>query len=1173
MLISLLKFELKYQFKQPTFIIALILFFVFGCFAATTGGFGGSEVHKNAPYVITNIVALFSLLCIFATTLFCANVVLRDSVYKMDSVLYTTSLSKQTYVSVRFLGLFLAVFALMVFTVIGIFFGTFLVVQSDVGEFNFIHYVYPLVVFALPNVFFACSLIFCTAILTKNIRAIYVAGVLLYILYMAASILGNSPLLATSAKFSDPSVLPFLIDPFGLASFFSETRNWTDLQRNQQLFPIGNTFLINRLLWLTISAFVMFLGYRFFNFRLTGARQSKSKPQSKSAIKKIPFRHFNVKPIGIGYDFLAFKSQFKLEVISLFKHIPFMVMLLLWVFLFGIELKDTILHGPYGIKYFPTTGAIVEEMRSLKFAFIVLVFYAAELVAREKTSNIQALIYGTPVKGGVLWGAKSLTLMVLVMILVTVNILIGVALQLFNGYQLIEFPTYFSLYYYSAVPLFLFVLLIVFVQSLVGNKYIGMLLSMLVVFSITFASRLGIDHFLLRFASVPDLQFSDFNNFGHYANAFNWYMLYWFGFSIILVVLTVGMWRGSGQFNFLERLKSLYKSLPKTKYLLAFGLLIWLGTGSFVYRQTNLIGKYLTKQEALDWPIDYEKKYKSFSNLPQPIIKTVTTKLDLFPSENRYEISGVYLLENESAVPIKRLLVSLHQSVSKFSVQLPNAINDEVDTRFNQQFITLKTPLEPGKEIKMSFSISVIRSGFMPFDSENSLVSNGSYIELEKFIPHFGYNPYLEIEDAVLRKKAGLPKHQIPSFADKNYHLINFESTISTQQDQQVVTVGTFQKSWTKNGRNYFHYKTASPINFMLAMSSAKYQVKKEFCNGVTLKAYYHLGHENNVETMFEAMRDALAYGNANFHKYPLKQLSLAEIPQYKGAATAYPGVIFNAERINYLTNYADENLVNQTYAITAHEVAHQWWANILAPADGMGYAMLTESLAKYTEAMLLEKKFGKMYLRNYLSDDNNLYFVYGNPNAKELPLAKTYDQNNVHYQKGSLVFYAMKEVLGEEKLNQVLHDFIQKHANPNEKAQAQDLVKAILDVAPSSQKSFIKECFNEVVDYRMSVELISCKALPNGKFKVDLKVEVAKHKRGEEKLLAPDMDVDLAFFDVDQLDFNKKTRPFYSKKHRFNKFSNQVSVIVDRKPRTIALDPYAYLLDANLKDNMVEFK
>lgn len=1173
MLTSMLKFELKYQFTQLTFIIACFLFLLLGCFSAVQGGFGGSEVHRNSPYVIANIIALFSLLTIFAGTLFCANVVLRDTIYKMDSVLYATSITKKSYFFVRFFGLFLAVFALLVCTALGIFIGTFFVESTDLSMFNFINYLHPLFIFGLPNVLFPCSLIFCTAALTKNVRLIYVAGVLLYILYMAASILGNSPLLANSVKVSDPSILPFIIDPFGLASFFNDTRNWTDLQRNEQLFPIGSTFLTNRLLWLSASAFIIAISYRFFNFRLQSQAQSKqkNKPVVQGAI--IPFRHFNVFASGLNYGFTSFKSQFKLEVISLFKHIPFMVMLFLWVFIFTIELKDATLYGPYGIKYFPTTGAIIEEMRAMKFALILLVFYAAELIARERTSNIQSLIYSTPVKNEVLWAAKCLTLAVLVIILITINIVIGIAVQLFNGYDLIEFSTYFSLYYYSAFPLLLFIILIVFIQNLANNKYLGMLLSMIVVFAFSFAPKLGIEHFLLRFAAVPDLQFSYFNNFGYYAKAFNWYMLYWIGFAIILAILTIGMWQSSLQLTFLDRLKSLPKSLYKSKYVIIPAFVIWVSCGAFIYQQTDVIGQYQNKQKAVNWNINYEKKYRAFNSLPQPTIKSIKTQVDLFPTEARYTVRGSYVLKNETNQPIKKLWITLHKAVNEFEINIPNATAQQVDKEFNQQFINLKTALNPGAVLEMKFSLNVIRSGFVPFDTENSVVSNGSYIELEKFVPHFGYNSYLEIDDEKLRKREGLSAYQIPNFSDGKYHLIDLESTISTALDQQIVTVGTLQKSWEANDRRYFHYKTEAPINFMFALSSAKYQVKKENYKGVILNVYYQLGHEYNIKTMFKAIKDALDYGNANFSTYPLKQFTLAEIPHYKGAATAYPGVVFNAERINYLTDYSNQNLVNQSYAITAHEVAHQWWANILAPADVMGYAMLTESLAKYTEAMLLEKKYGKMHLRNYLRDDNNLYFVYRDPNEKEFSLAQTYGQNNVHYQKGGLVMYATKEVLSEDVVNGILKDLITKHRNPNQRAVTKDLIDELIKAAPENQKSFIEESFNQVVDYQIGLKVLGCKQLANGKFSIDLQVKVAKQKLGVDQLLTPNMDIDLAFFTQPQLDLDRNSKPIYFKKYRFNQLLTNLTIVVDQKPKTIALDPYGYLLDANLKDNMDEVK
>lgn len=68
----------------------------------------------------------------------------------------------------------------------------------------------------------------------------------------------------------------------------------------------------------------------------------------------------------------------------------------------------------------------------------------------------------------------------------------------------------------------------------------------------------------------------------------------------------------------------------------------------------------------------------------------------------------------------------------------------------------------------------------------------------------------------------------------------------------------------------------------MFALSSARYQVKTENHKGITLRVYYQAGHEQNVKTMFRAIKDALDYGSDNFSPYPLKQFALAEIHNTK---------------------------------------------------------------------------------------------------------------------------------------------------------------------------------------------------------------------------------------------------------------------------------------------------
>lgn len=1168
MITDLLKFELKYHFRQISFKAAALLFFMLGYFCAVKGGFGSAELHKNSPYVITNIIALLSLFSIFSATLFSANVVLRDNMYKMEAVVFTTSITKLPYFSVRLLGLITAVFSLLILVALGIYAGSFFIDEDRLGSFHMTYYLQPLVVFALPNVLFSAGLLFCTAILTKSVRAIYVVGVLIYILYLLASIFGNSPLLATSTmKAGSADLLSILLDPFALASFFGETRTWTNLQRNHQLFPLEGAFLLNRILWTCVISLLTVMSYRLFHFRLTQQQQLKIKAGKTAYTPLVSYRALIVLASGISYYLRAFKAQLKLEMIFLFKNIPIMVMLLLWVVLFGIELKDRLFSGIYGIHSYPATGIIIEEMRSMKFALILIIFYASESICREKSVNIHSLIYSSPVPNSALWMAKTLSLFGLVFVLVTLNIGIGIVLQLTHGYFQLELPVYLSLCYYSAFPLLLFVVLIVFIQTLSINKYLGMLLNMIIIFLITYAERFGLEHYLFRFATVPDLQNSYFNGFGYYTNAFNWYMLYWLAFTIVIAVLTIGLWQRLVEIKIKARLRTIGLALKQYKWIIAPALLIWISCAAFIFHQTNSIGKYKNKQARLNWQLAYEQKYKSLSNLPQPVIKSVKTNVNLYPGEGKYTVKGTYLLKNETNEPIDKVWIFVDPAVHSCSVNIVGIKRNERDEAFNQQFLILKTPLQPGQEIVMNFSMEVIRNGFTTFDTENSVVDNGTYIELEKFIPQLGYCYHFESDDKQERKKAGLPEiATMPPF-DNKYHLVDYETTISTAFDQQVVTIGDLQKSWRANNRQYFRYKTAAPVNFMFALSCAKYALKKEKYKGIDLSIYYQPGQAYNLKSMFKALRDALDYGNSNFTKYPFQQLTIAEIPQYKGAATAYPGVIFSAENINFLGNYDQNDAINQSYAITAHETSHQWWANILAPADGAGYAMLTESLAKYTENVLIEKTFGKMYLRKYLAYDNDLYFMNRNNDQEELPLAKTLDQPYVHYQKGGLIMYALKETMGEKRMNVALRQLILEHQYPMPKATAADLVNTLLKQALPKDRKFISDCFSEVVTYDFGVKVINCKPLKNGKYQVDLLVDAERLGKGSRQL--PDLKIDLACFDELEMDWKSDTKPLYFQKVHIRQNKTRLSVIVDHKPKTVAIDPYGYLLDVDRSDNV----
>lgn len=1172
----MLWFELKYHFNQISFKIAALLFFIFGVLS-TKASFGSDELHKNAPYVISTLVGLLSLFSIFVNTLCCANVVLRDSTHKMDALLFTTGIKRFPYFTIRLSGLILSVFLILTLSVLGVYIGALFQDPAQLGPFKPVYFLQPLFVFALPTVFLVSSILFTTAVLTRNVKIIYVAGVLLYVLYLLASVLGNSPLIANSAlKLGQPDLFTLLADPFGLAPFFGETRLWSLAQRNGQLFELKGAFLLNRLVWSGFAGLLLCIGYRYFYFRTSTGPKTSNKKETKTAFNKVWYRRYKVQFGSSAYYRATFRQQLKLEAAAVFKHLPFSLMLLIWAFLMTIELKDHLFSGFYGMHYYPVTANIMEQLMNVRPAMLLIVFYAAELLFRERSANIQSLIYSSPAPDFIFWASKTTTLGLIVMAIISLNIFVGIATQLFNQHFTIDILAYLSLYYYSGLPLFLFALLVVFIQTLIPNKYLGMMVSLFVAGLIVFSRNIGIEHYLLRYATVPRMEYSYLNGFGYYTSAFNWYMLYWTSFASLLSLLSVSMWQNNRQDHFFERVKSILNNQTKAgRLIFIFSLFFLLSSGSYIYYQTNTIGKYKSSSTRQDWQIGYEKKYKTAGHISQPIIKAVKTKVNLHPDLKKYSVTGSYLLRNESATPISKIWVNIDQQVSTARFRIEGAIKQVQDKVFDQYFIPLNKPLLPGASLTMEFSMEVIRSGFMPFNNENSLVENGTYIELEKYLPSLGYNSGNESDDPITRKAAGLSELPSKGIPDQQYHLIDYESIISTSADQYVVSVGTLQRSWTTGNRRYFHFKTPRPVNFMLAFSSAKYSQIIAEHKGVTLNIFYQEEHGYNTAAILQGMKNALDYGNQHFSPYPLKQLSFVEIPQYRGAATAYPGVLFGSEKIMFLSDYRDTAKVNYAYATAVHETAHQWWAHQLSPAYAPGSAFLTESLAKYTEAMVLEKHFGKGYLAPYLKADNQLYFTLRNMYKQELPVAETWEQPFVHYQKGGLSLYSIQENIGEEQVNSALRQLLHKHTAPETRAFSKDLISELHAVASFEKQKVIDEQLKKIITYSLKIRTLSATPLKNGQYSVTIQVCLDKNELQNAHLipLAINDNFDLAFFDYPAGTPDQRPKPFYLKKHHFSKKETTMTVILHKKPISAAIDPYGYVLDENQIDNSQNFK
>ena len=79
--------------------------------------------------------------------------------------------------------------------------------------------------------------------------------------------------------------------------------------------------------------------------------------------------------------------------------------------------------------------------------------------------------------------------------------------------------------------------------------------------------------------------------------------------------------------------------------------------------------------------------------------------------------------------------------------------------------------------------------------------------------------------------------------------------------------------------------------------------------------------------------------------------------------------------------------------------------------ADVQGATMLSETMAQYSALMVMEKEYGREKMRRFLRYELDRYLSgRGGELIEEMPLELVEDQPYIHYSKGSLALYALRD-------------------------------------------------------------------------------------------------------------------------------------------------------------------
>lgn len=1184
MFINLLNFELRQQFRSGT-LIAAAAFFGFAGFMLTMNAVKFPNVYINSPYSIAYHICIVSKGLIFLMTLQCAATLMREIDFRMDGIVYSTPVTKSHYLLTRLLGVLTATFLAFSCFVAGTLLGTMLVNAdpSQLGPFHWSHYMVPLMTIALPNAVFCLSVLALLTVSTQNRIVIYLGGLLLFVLYFLAAVYTNAPWIAGSIPAdAEKMALAGLIDPLGTSAFMEQSRYWNTVDRNTLTVSLEGTFLYNRMLWTAISIVLMAITWRLYHFRQPRERRPhKTEPATNAPGNS----SYVTVPVHEGHNRLAFFSRIRQETAFTIKGLPFLMMLVIWEFVLIMELIPSLQYGIMGSPTYPVTGKILTYILEIVsfFGAVTVIFFSSEMMDRDRSSGFYHILDATPVSNAVLLSSKIAALSIIPFLLITAAILAGMMLQVSAGYYHLEIPVYMSAYYYAGLPLMLIGVLAIFVQTLVTNRYLAMLITAVIVFitGSTVGSIVGFEHPLQLFAERLLVPYSDFIGFGNFGRAFHWRMFYWGSIVFFLIIMIYGGWR-RGELSPRARWRRLL--LLSRKPTAIIGLLAIAGAGfSATIIQSDINGQFMTRNQQRAWSAAYETTWKPRSIQPQPVISDVDLTVDLYPSQQRYAIAGTYQITNANNHPLTEAFIGLHQDAQLHQIEISGGQMTEIDEKFRHYSLVFDPPLQPAEIRDVHFETSVQRSGFLPINPFNVIIENGSFIRLSRYVPFFGYAEDFELTNPDRRRSYGLPEQSpiaplVPRQerrADGRANRdINLAMTVTTEAGQTVVATGKQIRNWQEDGRNCFRFQSTKKIPNRYAISSARYANRKTTYRDIEIEVLYHPGHEANAGRILTAAKDALDYCQEHFTPYQYEQLRFAEISSLTDAigATSYPATLYFVEDRGFLADLRDSTVVDFVYKMVAHETSHQWWGGQMNPRYQEGERLLVETLAAHSESQIYRRAYGEALFYQSLQNEADRYFA-NRSFTTERPLYKIDGPQNSHvyYHKGALAMAALTHYLGEEAVNRALQKLLHIARSEREPPTSLDLLDGLRNIAADSLRQQIDDWLTKIVIYDLRCDSVKTTHQADGRYRNDIYVSVARFEEdgnGHQVETAIDEWLEIAITSADAESDGTVNDQRMLFKQRMTSGKNHFEIISTSAPAQVIIDPWMLFPDPNHVDN-----
>jgi len=275
--------------------------------------------------------------------------------------------------------------------------------------------------------------------------------------------------------------------------------------------------------------------------------------------------------------------------------------------------------------------------------------------------------------------------------------------------------------------------------------------------------------------------------------------------------------------------------------------------------------------------------------------------------------------------------------------------------------------------------------------------------------------------------------HWFPCF-DHPHDKTTSELLATVPQSFQVIANGKLLGVRRRGRWHTYHWREDAPHPpYLISLVAGDFDTVQQEVDGVPLTYAVPRGERPQVERTFGRTPEMLRFFARSFDfPYPFEKYAQVVVQDF----------IFGGMENISATTLTDAVLLDavaatETHsdALIAHELAHQWWGNVLTCKD-WAHAWLHEGFATYAEALFLEHHRGRDEFLWKLHGDAEDYFK--EDEAYQRPIVERRYTRPVEifdrhlYEKGGLVLHMLRHELGDALFWKALRHYLRKHAFQN---------------------------------------------------------------------------------------------------------------------------------------------